>query len=329
MEIVFLGTSSGTPTKSRNVSAIALKKQENKSWVLVDCGEGTQHQILHTNLALKHLSAILITHVHGDHCYGLPGLLASASMSGRTQSLTVIAPADIHEFILHSQNISQTFLTFDVNFIDVETLSESFDLHDFKVSVVPLSHRVPSHAYQFTEQCIERALDVQKLIDRNIPKGPLWGKVLQGGQVKLPSGQVLEGENYWLPQRKPRKIIVGGDNDTPSLLANNSHDIDVLIHESTFTQEIAIKVGPKPQHSSAAQVAKFAEMAAINNLILTHFSARFQYGNNQGSSISEIEEEARKYFTGNLFLANDFDRFYLDKKGEVILTASLQVKLNL
>jgi len=83
MELIFLGTSSGTPTKSRNVSAVAIKKQNNKSWYLIDCGEGTQHQILRTKLSLLHLNTICITHIHGDHCYGLPGLFASASMDTR------------------------------------------------------------------------------------------------------------------------------------------------------------------------------------------------------------------------------------------------------
>jgi len=114
MEIVFLGTSSGVPTKTRNVSATVVKRQDKKAWFLVDCGEGTQHQILHTKLALNHLSAIFITHVHGDHCFGLPGLLASASMSGRTEPITVIAPTEIKSFILSSQKVSDTFLTFEL-----------------------------------------------------------------------------------------------------------------------------------------------------------------------------------------------------------------------
>ncbi|WP_089730915.1 MBL fold metallo-hydrolase [Modicisalibacter muralis] len=92
MEIIFLGTSAGVPTQARNVSATAVKKRNAKGWYLVDCGEGTQQRVLHTKLSLNRLEAILITHTHGDHCYGLPGLLASASMAGRERSLTIAAP---------------------------------------------------------------------------------------------------------------------------------------------------------------------------------------------------------------------------------------------
>ena len=95
MEITFLGTSSGVPTKNRNVSGLAIKKQDSKSWFLVDCGEGTQQQLLQTKLSLKYLTAICITHVHGDHCYGMPGLLATTAMSGRTEPITIIAPEGI------------------------------------------------------------------------------------------------------------------------------------------------------------------------------------------------------------------------------------------
>ena len=123
MEVIFLGTSSGVPTKHRNVTAIAVKMLKSKSWYLVDCGEGTQHQILHTNLSLNNLQAIFITHVHGDHCYGLPGLLASAAMSGRTNSLTIIGPGNIREFIENTQKTTQMRLSFNINFIDVEKVS--------------------------------------------------------------------------------------------------------------------------------------------------------------------------------------------------------------
>ena len=122
MELIFLGTSSGTPTKSRNVSAVAVKKQNNKRWYLIDCGEGTQHQILRTKLSLLHLSVICITHIHGDHCYGLPGLLASASMDGRKELLTVIAPEGVRLFLNSIIKTTQLELSFKVNFIKPEEI---------------------------------------------------------------------------------------------------------------------------------------------------------------------------------------------------------------
>src|SRR5690606_26719888 len=99
MNLIFLGTSAGMPTKFRNVTALAVQEDTGRAWYLVDCGEATQHQILRTKLSLNRLAAIFITHVHGDHCYGLPGLLASTGMSGRTEPLVIVAPAGIEDWI--------------------------------------------------------------------------------------------------------------------------------------------------------------------------------------------------------------------------------------
>ena len=319
MEIIFLGTSSGTPTKQRNVSGIAVKTRSQKQWYLIDCGEGTQHQILHTTLALSQLSAILITHVHGDHCFGLPGLLASAALAGRKEPITIIAPLQIKELIATTQKLTDTFLTFEVIFIDVETTGGDVDLGDLSMSAHGLSHRVPSYAYQFTEKSTERNLDTQKLKQVGIKPGPIWGRLQNGEDVRLPSGELILCKDYLLPGRKPRKIIVGGDNDSPELLKQAVNGADVLVHESTFTEAISVKVGKGPQHSSAKQISEFAAQVGLKNLILTHFSARFQYGTNKESSINEVEDEAKLYYQGNLYLANDFDRFYLDKNGVVSL----------
>lgn len=317
MEIIFLGTSSGTPTKTRNVSGIVIKKSDTKAWCLVDCGEATQHQILKTKLALNHLDAIMITHVHGDHCFGLPGLLASAAMAGRTQPITIIAPAAIKQLIDTAQVISDTFLPYEIDFIAVESMNESITLSDFSVNVHELSHRVRSFAYGFTESGIERSLNAEKLKADDIPPGPVWGQIQAGKNITLDDGQEIQASDYWLPARKPRKVVVGGDNDTPELLTETISDTDLLIHEATYTELIAEKVGPGPQHSSAKKVAVFAQKNQLKNLILTHFSARYQSGEKQPSNISEIEQEARAHYQGKLFLANDFDHFVLGKAADV------------
>ena len=115
--IQFLGTSSGTPTKQRNVSGLALQESKGRGWYLIDCGEATQHQLLHTKLSLNTLKGIFITHVHGDHCYGLPGLLGSAGMTGRTEPLTIVAPAGIREWIEATQRFTEFHLSFELNFV--------------------------------------------------------------------------------------------------------------------------------------------------------------------------------------------------------------------
>jgi ribonuclease Z len=317
MEMIFLGTSSGTPTKDRNVSGLAIKMQQQKSWCLVDCGEGTQHQLLHTKLSLKHLAAIFITHVHGDHCFGLPGLLASAAMAGRTEPLTVVGPEPIHTLITTCQQVSDTYLPYAIEFTAVESLADELIVGNMRVTRHALSHRVPSFAYRFTEQSVNRALHVEKLLADGIPQGPLWGQLQQGLPIQLTAGEPVAAEIYLLPARKPRAVMVGSDNDRPELLAQAMAGVDVLIHEATYTQAVADQVGPGPQHSSAQRVAQFAASIGLSNLILTHFSARYADHNKHGLGITEIVDEANTHYSGRLHLARDFDRYHLQVNGEL------------
>lgn len=319
MEMIFLGTSSGIPTKNRNVSATVVKRQDNKRWYLVDCGEGTQHQILHTKLSLVHLSAILITHVHGDHCFGLPGLLASAAMAGRKKPLLIVAPQPIKAWLASCQAVSETYLPYELEFIDVLSQKAAIKLPDFSVKPWALSHRVPSFAYSFEERQMDQSLDTAKLLQAGIKPGPIWGQLQQQEHVVTPTGERLNSADYKLPVRKPRQVIIGGDNDRPDLLRDAVGQTDVLVHESTFTEAVASKVGPGPQHSCAKQVAQFAAEVGLPNLILTHFSARYQADGPPGSNLEELKQEARAHYSGNLFLANDFDRFRLSQAGELEL----------
>lgn len=315
MEFQFLGTSSGTPTKSRNVSGLALRASNARQWHLVDCGEGTQHRILFTNLSLATLGAIFITHIHGDHCYGLPGLLASAGLQNRSERLTLVGPQGIKQFLDGVMQSTQLRLPYQIHFIDIEATRSITVLDDFNVQAAPLSHRVPSYAYSFTEKTVEARLDTAKLHGDKIPAGPLYGQIQRGDDVTLPDGRVIHAKDYLLPSRKPRKIIVAGDNDTPGLLAHEAQYADVLIHESTYTESVLNKVGPGPQHSSAKRVAQFAADAGIPNLVLTHFSSRYQDPEKSGLSLADVEAEAKTSYNGRLFLANDFDRYALDKAG--------------
>lgn len=321
MEIQFLGTSSGTPTKTRNMSALAIRSVGSGHWCLVDCSEGTQHRILHTGLSLMNLRAILITHVHGDHCYGLPGLLASAGMLNRTERLFIVGPPAVQRFIECALDATDLRLPYPLEFIRAEEVSGTQPLPDFDVRATPLSHRVPSFAYSFSEKAVERKLDLAKLKRDGIPPGPHWGQIQQGKDISVNDRQTIYAHDYLLPSRKPRKIIVGGDNDAPCLLSVEAKTAEVLIHEATYTEDVLKKVGPGPRHSSARNVAQFAHGAKIRNLVLTHFSPRYQDQDKEkqeqkaGRSISEIEAEARAVYQGNLFLANDLERYVLDRHG--------------
>lgn len=320
LEFTFLGTSSGIPTLQRNVSALAIKRKGTKSWCLVDCGEGTQQQLLRTSYSLTHLDTIFISHVHGDHCYGLPGLVATTAMTGRTEPLRIVAPYGVKEFLLNAMKYTDMHISYDVEFISSEESKNILVDSNFEVTPCPLSHRVPSYGYQFKEIVNEAKLDVNKLIEDKIPQGPLWGRIVKEDIIKLENGSELKSSDYILKPRKPLGVIVGGDNDTPELLNESASNIEVLIHEATYCQDVHLKVGPKSQHSDAARVAKFANSAKIKNLILTHFSARYHKSTNTTvNAIDNLEKDAKKHYHGPLFLAKDFDHFSLDNNGKLFL----------
>jgi ribonuclease Z len=315
MELLFLGTSSGTPTKTRNVTALALIEDQSSAWSLVDCGEGTQHQLLRTSLSVRDLQAIFITHVHGDHCYGLPGLLASAGMSGRQAPLTIAAPQGIEEWFRSTSALTQLHLPFAVEFMPSESLA-GLRVGRSTVDAIELSHRVPSYAYAFTEARVEPVLDTERLLREGVPQGPLWGRLKKGQDVEH-QGRQLQSADYLTHPYPPRKIIVGGDNDRPELLTEVSRGCQVLVHEATYTADVAAKVGPDVGHSCAQQVAAFAQSAGLPNLVLTHFSARYQSGAQGGPSIEDIRAEAASAYGGRLLLAEDFARYRLDRTGQL------------
>ncbi|MEN9866763.1 MAG: hypothetical protein RL748_2353 [Pseudomonadota bacterium] len=312
MELLFTGTSSGAPTKTRNVTGLALKMSHGKSWYLVDCGEGTQHRILHLPLSLATLKAIFITHVHGDHCYGLPGLLGAASLNGRRAPLQIIGPPEIEAWLNATRSLTQLHLTFDLNFTPVADGEICWQDQNLAVQALPLSHRATCHAYAFTEQNIEPRLDLTKLQTAGIAPGPFCGLLRQGQNVTLADGRTLLAQDFLLPPAAPRKVIIGGDNDNPGLLLEAAQDAQVLVHEATYTEAMALKVGPGPRHSHARAVAQMAQQAGLPNLILTHFSARYQDMTNYPPSIKDIADEAAASYQGHLFLARDFDHFQLD-----------------
>ncbi len=315
MKITLLGTSSGVPTKQRNVSATAFNLKNKKEWFLVDCGEGTQQQLLRTKLSLLKLKAILITHMHGDHIYGLPGLLSSMQLSGRKKNLQIIGPKALEAYITSVLNFSQSYIDYTIDYVAVEEVSDVYRGNSLIIKGHMLSHRIDSHAYQFTEVVSQTKLNIAKLRQDNIPEGKIWGQLQRGEKITLTNSTEIIGENYFLPISKPRSIIIAGDNDNPKILREACNNVDVLVHEATFTQVILEKVGMASQHSSAKQIATFAQQLGLNNLVLMHFSARYHYNRAQASSIADVEQEAIKYFQGNLFLADDFDCFELSHDG--------------
>ncbi len=308
MELLFLGTSSGVPTKARNVSGLALIESKGSAWHLIDCGEGTQHQLLRTNLSVNNLSSIFITHLHGDHCFGLPGLLASAGLNGRTAALKIVAPKGAKEWILSTMDMTETYLPYEIEFIETKPGTRTAT-SQFVVSAIALSHRIESFGYIFSEKNSKVSLNKQKINQAGIPQGPLWGDLQAGKDVEF-QGLIYKSSEYTDPVRS-KKVIVCGDNDQPELLEPIMDNIDLLVHEATFAEEKAeraLQVG----HSYARQVARVAEKMGVPNLILTHISARYTSG------VDVLEAEAKAEYSGKLSIASDFQRYNLGNRLEIV-----------
>lgn len=358
LELTFLGTSSGMPTKYRNVSGLAMvcvnkylskdrqASKQNRPWILIDCGEGTQHQLLHTKLSLHQLQVICITHVHGDHCYGLPGLLSSMAMSGRKRALTIIAPQKIEKLLQVLMSTTELFLPFALNFLAVEDILDkqnrqialSFTpTHTMQIKVTPLSHRVPSYAFTLTQIISRITLNKEKLLADGIMPSPVWGRLQQAEDVKLADGRQIHYEDYVAKETQQVKVVVAGDNDNPELLVDEVKQASLLVHESTHTQAVADKIharadGYNPQHTTVKQIAQFAQKHNVANLILTHFSARYmpfdkvneeadkKVANkmtNKVANMGHVRTEVEQNFTGayqqRFWLAKDFDVFRVDE----------------
>ncbi|MEH0712443.1 ribonuclease Z [Vibrio owensii] len=314
MELYFLGTSSGVPTKSRNVSATALLESKGKGWFLIDCGEATQHQLLHTPLSLNYLQAICITHIHGDHCYGLPGLLASAGMNNRKDPLTIIAPEGIKQWFEATQAFTKLYLPFELHFIEVEQF-DSIEIGQFTITATALSHRVPSFAYCFEESTIRMYPDIDKLEQSNIPRGPIWGELVRGNDVEY-QGQILMSKAFTKLAHLPRKAIICGDNDTPEKLDSLIEGAHLLVHESTYSEAMKERAG-EVGHAYSSQVASYAQTKQVPSLILTHFSPRYQFSPEAEVSIEQIRQEAQTDYSGHLFLAHDLAHYRIDRAGLV------------
>ena len=320
MHLTFLGTSAGLPTRERNVTGLALSLERQREWYLIDCGEGTQQQLLHTRYSAAKLRAIFITHIHGDHCYGMPGLIASAQMGGRTAPLTICAPAGIQEFIEAVQRYTDlSRLSYPLEFMRSDHVDFCYRDDNVCVDSIELSHRVPSFGYRLVEQVHERALDPEKLAALNVPRGPLWGELQHGQPVQLPDGRTIAPEQVCQPQRSPRRVVVGGDNDRPELLEEALRGCDALIHEATFTEDVLARVGPQYQHSTPAQVAKTAQRLQIPHLLLTHFSQRYRRHAPAGEhSLADLRHEAQQFYRGNLIMAEDFASYELTRDKQLL-----------
>ena len=275
MQLEFLGTGAGSPSKQRNVTRVALKLLEelNEIW-LFDAGEATQHQILHTTIRPRKVTKIFITHLHGDHIFGLPGFLSSRSFQGGNEPLTIYGPVGIKKFVMTALQVSESRLSYPLKFVEIDHSQELFNERGFKVTTMSLDHKIACYGYRIEEADHPGELQVDKLRQDNIPSGPIYGQLKAGKTVKLDDGRVIDGKNY-IGKPQPGRIIaiLGDTRQTPNAVVL-AHKADVLVHESTFAKNEA-KMAHNYYHSTSLQAAEVAKQAGVKKLLLTHISARY------------------------------------------------------
>lgn len=324
MRLTFLGTSSGAPTRRRNVTALAI--EHGSTWDLVDCGEATQHQLMPTSLSLARLRRVFITHLHGDHVFGLFGLLGSRSMSNATTALTLVGPRGLASMVETVLDTSDTHLTFDLDITELgDDGGSAADATDGPaVDALALEHRVTSYAFRFTEPERPGAVDAAAAEALGL-SGRDIGRLVRGEQVTSSDGRSIDRTEVVGPARPGRVLVVGGDNRDPAHLAERIAGADVLVHESTFTEAALARMDSDHGHSTAARVAAAASSIDLPHLVLTHFSPRYRTEPGDAPSITDVEAEARAHFDGDLHLARDGSRYELRADGSFVEVDSIDL----
>lgn len=292
MELIFLGTSSAIPTSYRNHSAIALKAFGEI--MLFDCGEGTQLQMSRAKLSPMKITKIFLTHFHGDHILGLPGIIQSMAFRGRKEPLHIFGPKGLIQLIDSVRNLGYYSLTFEIY---MHEISEGiiFDDEDYRINCCPMEHSILNFAYRIEEKRSPKFLK-EKALSFGIKPGPDFGKLQRGIPVKVGNETIMPVQVLG-DQRKGRVIVYSGDTGPSENMVRFAHEADVLIHESTFDGMHENK-SFETCHSTSKQAAEIAKKAHVKKLLLTHVSTRYKK--------SDLLESQAKEIFKNSIVAEDF-----------------------
>ena len=306
MNITFLGTSSGVPTLTRNVSSLALKLSQSSEVWLFDCGEGTQHQIMKSNIKSSQIKKIFITHMHGDHIYGLPGLLATLGLSGSSNGIDIYGPGELEGYVNSALRSSFCKLSFPLHFVKIENSASKnnsiFENDKIKVNCAKLKHKIPAYGYRVSEKDKPGIFDIKKAQSLKIAPGPIYSELQQGKKVILDNGNTVDGKEFCGPPRKGESFVYCTDTVFSESAVSLSKNADLLVHESTFSQEDE-RMAYEKLHSTTIMAAKTALLSNAKKLIITHLSPR--YTNKNSITPSDLLKEAQKVFP-NTHLAKDF-----------------------
>ena len=272
LKLVPLGTSAGRPTLLRGASALAVATEG--AWVMCDCGEGAQLAALRAGLSLARLDAVLITHLHGDHFNGLPGLLGTLGLEGRQRPLVVAGPPGTAALLKHLANAG-SLGTGDMEVRVFEQQGNGGELRldrsQFLVESRPLAHRVPTYGYRVSLPDRPGTLDVAKADAAGVPRGPLLADLKAGRAVTLPGGRVVEPDGLVGARQRGPSMAYALDTIPCASAVELGRGVDALVHEATYEHARA-DLAHERGHSTGVEAARIAAEAAASALVLTHFS---------------------------------------------------------
>jgi ribonuclease Z len=311
-ELVVLGTSGAVPTAGRYASAHLLRAEATD--VLIDCGEGTQLRLQEAGVGLGRVRHILISHLHGDHYFGLPGLITSQALQSRSVPLTVVSPPGLRDKLASLLELDRYRLPFELDFVEHAATDFSYllDSGELRISTFPLRHRIATNGYRIEEHPRQPNIRKDQLERYGIPYTAIPG-IKAGEDFVTSSGERVPSTELLTPASAPRSYAYCSDTVYFPELAAWVKGTDLLYHEATFLHELADEARKKG-HATAHEAAEIARAANAGQLILGHFSTRY-------SNVDAHEAEARTIFP-NSFAARDLYRFVVPYTGRNLPTNS-------
>jgi ribonuclease Z len=289
MEVHFLGTSGSIPTKNRNLISIAIKRKGKI--FLFDPGENTQRQMIKNKLSIFKIDSIFVTHLHGDHIMGIPGLIMSSSLLNREEDLFIYGPPGIARFIYAIIESVIVDLGFRVLIKEFDEPSIVFEDDELAVSCGLAEHRCFGLHYVFSEKDRAGKFHRRNAEQLGIPMGPLWKKLQEGEDIILENGEKVFSHQVVGPPRPGRKIVIALDTRPTDDIKKSAENADLLIFDSTYDNSLKDKA-LENKHSTAREAAIIAKDANAKRLALTHFSSRYSDLKSMRDEVSNIYPEA-------------------------------------
>jgi ribonuclease Z len=293
LDVVFLGTSGSAPTAQRAPAAVLVRRGGER--LLFDCAEGTQRQLLRSNVGLPDLPEVFLTHFHADHYLGLPGMLKTFALRGREVPIVVYGPRGLRELLGVLRRVFGK-LTYDLTVVELEA-GDRLARDGYELLAFRADHGPKALGYALVEERRPGQFDVEAADRLGVPDGPERGVLQRGAPIDLPDGTTVRPEQVLGDPRAGRKLVLSGDTGPAASVVEASAGADLLVHEATFCAEERDRAR-ETMHSTAGEAALVAQEAGVRLLALTHLSGRY-FG-------PDVAEEARALFP-NTVVPRDFD----------------------